>query len=329
MGLDQEIVDVYIDRAVEEFDANPLSTRMIRRFADCSPREFAAAAVRQLATSTQSNALNFLNLLMLRQQDVMLDYISDPNHAEEDSINLFQRATAVDRFFEMKLAHRLPDRRGGNSDDALRGPRAARALDILNRTSAGRRLLSTLGHLIDSTDAQTREKATLFIGRRMQSADWAERQLRQADERVRANAVESIWGLTTTSARILLEICVGDRSNRVKGNALVGLHLAGREGLGDALVAMAGDTRPRFRSTAAWTMGKIGDAEFEPYLLGLFKDEQEVRTAAMRSLIALWHTEAKTPEALAAMASGRIGLTEEDASQLLALAVEIMPVNQA
>ena len=148
MNLDQALVHSYIDRAVEEFDANPLSTRIIRRFADKSPGLFAAAAVRQLATTRQSNAHNFLNVLMLRQQHVLLDYITDPRQSEADRICLFQRAAAVDHTFEVKLARRLPARWSGDQEHPFEGDRAERALDVLDKASAGRRLLATLRHLV-------------------------------------------------------------------------------------------------------------------------------------------------------------------------------------
>src|SRR5205823_1782944 len=145
--------------------------------------------------------------------------------------------------------------------------------DLLDETSQGRRLLPILGHLADSPDPQVSAKATLFIGRRVQSSVWAEQQLERDDERVRANAIESIWGLKTDAARAILDRCVDDASNRVAGNALVGLYVIGEPGIPHKVRQMASDPQPRFRATAAWAMGRMGDPAFSPQLTGLLKDD--------------------------------------------------------
>jgi len=184
-----------------------------------------------------------------------------------------------------------------NHSEAFDSAHSARALDILNETSVGRRLLPILSHLVDSSDPRTSEKATLFIGRRIQSVSWAARQLRRDDPRVRANAVEAIWGLKSAAATGLLEDCVADHCNRVAGNALVGLHMAGKPGVAEHITGIVSAPKPLFRSTAAWTMGKIGDANFVSQLVSLLRDDHpEVRSAALRSLIQLRRAPVKQPE---------------------------------
>ena len=77
----------------------------------------------------------------------------------------------------VKLARRLPDRHGLNHCEAFNALSSYRVLDVLDETSTGRRLVPVLGHLIDSADPRMAAKATLFIGKRIQSAEWAARQL--------------------------------------------------------------------------------------------------------------------------------------------------------
>ena len=135
----------------------------------------------------------------------------------------------------------------------------------------------------------------------MQNAEWASRQLNRSDPGTRASAVEAIWGLNSPSARALLEDCVRDESNRVAGNALVGLHMLGRPGIVEQVTEMVTASAPMFRSTAAWTMGQIGDAAFVPPLTELLRDEHpEVRSAALRSLLQIRRAEAAAPEVTAA-----------------------------
>ena len=299
MTTDQNLVNSYMDRAVEEFDVNPLATQLIRRFANQTPDLFSAAAIRHLATTRQSNAHRFLSVLILRHQQELLDYLTNPLESRQKAVHLFQRVAVIDPAFDVKLARKLPDRVGTNHHFAISGQRAARAIEVLDETSRGRRLIPILGHLVESDEPRTREKATLFIGRRVQSPAWAEKQLKRTDERVRANAVESLWGLDTTPAKELLTNCAGDKANRVAGNALIGLHIAGDSGIADEVRRMSREPKACFRSTAAWMMGKIRDGEFVPRLTELVRDEEPVvRGAALRSLIDLRRLVAGTPAAI-------------------------------
>jgi len=99
--------------------------------------------------------------------------------------------------------------------------RSTRALDILDQTSCGRRLLPVVGHLVDHRNNRISAKATLFVGRRVQNPSWTAKQLTQPDARVRANAVEALWGVDSPAAAGILEDCSGDRNHRVVGNSLL------------------------------------------------------------------------------------------------------------
>lgn len=51
--------------------------------------------------------------------------------------------------------------------------------------------------------------------------------LGESDPRVRANAIESLWGVDSPEARTLLSFATNDANNRVVGNALLGLYHLG------------------------------------------------------------------------------------------------------
>jgi hypothetical protein len=54
---------------------------------------------------------------------------------------------------------------------------------------------------------------------------------------------------------------------------------------------------PGYRTTAAWSMGKIGDSSFADPLMEMLKDESaEVRSAALQSLLQLRKAEAAARE---------------------------------
>ncbi len=112
--------------------------------------------------------------------------------------------------------------------------------------------------------------------------------------------MESIWGLKSPTAQTLLEVCAGDSSSHVAGNALVGLHRLGKPGIVEQINSMVNGATHNVRSTAAWTMGRIGDSAFVDPLTELLRDDHpEVRGAALRSLLQIRKAEAAAPEVVA------------------------------
>jgi HEAT repeat protein len=112
------------------------------------------------------------------------------------------------------------------------------------------------------------------------------KRLQEVDARVRANAVESLWGTDSTSARAVLKEASRDHHHRVAANALVGLHRIGAYDVTASLQKMAQGEDPMGRAAAAFAMGQILNADFKPVLESLLKDPSpQVRSQALRSLI--------------------------------------------
>jgi HEAT repeat protein len=296
----QSLVDGYLARAMEEFDSNHLSARLIRRLAEEFPGFFLIAAQPYLNSTEQSNALRFLATLALRQEG-MFEYLTSPDASSRDNaVNLFKRFLEIDPSFDVRLAERLPNRRESNLSDALDSMRSTRALDILDQTSRGRRLLPIVGHLPTYRDTRISAKATLFVGRRIQNPSWTKKQLVQPDQRVRANALESLWGLDSPAAVNLLEDCSDDVNNRVLGNSLLGLHLLGKAEVERRVLVLADAGKHEFRATAAWIMGKMSGEECVHRLTALVRDDHpQVRSTALRSLIEIRRAVSRTPQAIA------------------------------
>jgi HEAT repeat protein len=159
-------------------------------------------------------------------------------------------------------------------------------------------LLSVVGHLPNSSDDRISAKAALFVGHRIKSPLWLEKQLVRQDPRLRANAVESVWGSKADNAIRILEECADDANPRVAGNALIGLHMAGCPDVTMKAMAMAVSEDPGRRSAAAWVMGKIGgsagDSECLECLKALMRDTSPmVRSTAVRSLAEISRAESK------------------------------------
>ena len=97
-------------------------------------------------------------------------------------------------------------------------------MEILGEISDRILILPSLMRLLRNANPHLRSKAALMIGRGSRSLTWAKRRLTDSDTRVRANAVEALWGMDTPEARELLDAASRDGNNRVAGNAWLGLY---------------------------------------------------------------------------------------------------------
>jgi hypothetical protein len=293
---DQQWVTAYLGQAIAGFQSDLQTPRQLQHLARQYPDLFFAAAAKHLESDADSPAHRFLAALLLRQES-LLDRLANPARGScESAVLLFRRLLSVDPTLDFRLARMLPGRNDSISGKALSGGHAARAMDILDQTSQGQRLMSALGHLPNSSDARIAAKAALFVGRRMNNPAWTAKQLCREDQRLRANAVEASWGAKSEAAIRLLEDCAGDTSNRVVGNALIGLHLAECPDVAERALAVSRSEQPGLRATAAWAMGKIGSPAFIDRLTTLLRDEHpEVRSTAIRSLVEIRRAESMRP----------------------------------
>ena len=317
---------------MDEFDTNRLTTRLIRRLAEEFPGLFLPAALRQLNSNVRSNALRYLSTVVLRQEGIfdVLTSATQSNTAQDHGVNLFKKVPRrSDPSFDVKLAERLPNRRETNLSDALDAacmPRERWTFSTRPRTDAGT-VADSRCTCRPIRDNRISAKATLFVGRRIQNPAWTRKQLAQLDHRVRANAVESIWGVDLPSAVSLLEDCASDMDNRVSGNSLMGLHLLGRTEVERRVFALADAAKYEFRSTAAWIMGKMAGSENLHRLTCLVKDDHpQVRSMALRSLLEIRRAESKTPQAIADRASPK--RPHENAAKVIEDALEAIHAEQ-
>lgn len=290
-----------IEHVVAELGTLPGSLRALRSLAEANPLAFFKAAVKLFASHLDAAAYRAMAEILVRQES-LFDYLLDARQCSlHNAVQVFRQLLAVDPTLDFRLARMLPPRNEtAVPDKRFTGAPAARALEILDQTSPGQRLLSVVGHLPASADRQLSARAALFVGRRLNNPAWVEKQLNREDPRVRANALESVWGLKSSDAVRIMEECVDDSNNRVAGNALVGLHLAGSPDVIMKTILMSMESDPARRSAAAWVMGKIGDPEFVESLKSLMRDPSpQVRSTAVRSLGQISRAETKRLEAQA------------------------------
>jgi hypothetical protein len=241
---------------------------------------------------------------ILVQNGLLVDDICQPAlFGKELSIALAQQITEIEPKLDIRLARLLPDRNGvGRADQS--GEAAERLLDLLEVTSPGSRLLPLITPLVQCPDPRVRARVALMVGRRLQNARSTEAMLSEPDSRVRANAVESVWGLDTLSTRSLLSLALKDSNQRVVANGMYGLYRLGDHTVIPKILKMAAHETPAYRVSAAWAMGETTDPRFLPALEKMSSDlYAAVRKTAVKALSRVRATEE------AAGAAPRLGLS--------------------
>jgi hypothetical protein len=286
VSSDREQVRDILRRASAEFERNGLSRCAIRQCEQEFPDAFLQEGLRVLLEADESAGYRFLAALLVQSPAVFQELTDRWQFTKDQAVNIARRLQRVDQNFDTKLTGLLPDRDDADRPFALEGDQAKRALEILDEISPGRRIVPIMRHLTRHKDPKISSKAALLIGKRLQNPGWARRVITEStDPRLRANAIETMWGLNTAEVIDLFHDCLADWDNRVVGNAIIGLHRAGDAETRKLVAGIAADPNPKLRMTAAWAMGQIGDAGLVPVLTPLAKDgHPEVRRAALRSL---------------------------------------------
>jgi hypothetical protein len=243
----------------------------------------------------------FLPLVeVLAQAEGISECLSDPQLLDKNSaVDLASRIAEIAPALDGKLVRLLPGRDSDDSDPA-KTLQAERILELLDAIADSGRVAPMLAHLTNHPNARLRAKVSLLIARWTPNLRAAEIRLDEKDGRVRANAVESLWGDSSNRAIALLWRAVKDVDNRVVGNALFGLYDLHDQNVIPYIFSMAGHEKPLFRATAAWTMGETKDPQFLPALEKLTHDlYASVRKSAARGMAQMSKQDAQPGSAVA------------------------------
>jgi len=278
--------DAPLERLIRDFEFNSaMSKRDMRRLLEKDPQAILRSACRILKASSEGPGAAFA-MEQLWSHPILIAGLVDPALLPlPAAVEFAKRWQAYDSSLDIKLLHKgFPSEDGGVHEiDIIR---AKRALAIVSELPANRRVLLPLVSLMCSSDERVRSKAAAIYGRTCQNPDWVHKRLGEDDARVRANAVESLWGQDSDLVRAVLQEASRDRNHRVAVNALIGLHLSGVEGVAGTLQQMALASDPMARAAAAFGMGRILQDEFKPALEILLKDSHpNVRGRALKALI--------------------------------------------
>ena len=235
-----------------------------------------------------------------------------PDGPLEHAVSIVRKAMETDPLLDVQLANLLL---GRSSQEALDPPSALRILEVLDRVSVGTRLTRMIGGLVGHGDPQVRSKAAMVLGRRMEGFRWIYAHLLEADPRVRANMLEALWENRETECMEVFALYRDDRDNRVAANALYGLYLRGDADAIPRIMGMASHRDPKFRATAAWLLGKIGQPEFVDVLRRMVNDaDRRVKGNALKALVRIkrsagsgWDAGRRTAVGTPGLASSEVG----------------------
>jgi hypothetical protein len=177
--------------------------------------------------------------------------------------------------FDVRLDVRLVQRTIANSTDgvgSISDTVALRLLQLVDAISDCSLLSSSLIQFLRHPSEKVHSKAALMLGRSNWNPDRMESLLASENGRLRANAVESLWGHGHQGIEEILWAATQDSCARVVVNALFGLCQLGNSEAHLQLAALADTADPVLRCSAAWAMGENGDPQFDEALQKLEQD---------------------------------------------------------
>lgn len=213
--------------------------------------------------SQEYNGGHHYLLTLLVMSDLFTDTLLNPaGLSTSEALRLARHiADNVDPSLDVKLVRLLLPTNGAPAQIAD-GERAGRVLEIVGGISDGARVMTLLTQLLNHADIRLRSKAALLVGRINHTLKWVEQRMADSNPRVRANAIEALWGLESPEARQAFAAALKDTDNRVAGNAALGLYRAGDQASIEALVGLIESPDSKVRATGAWAMGATRDPRF-------------------------------------------------------------------
>ncbi|MCD6507770.1 HEAT repeat domain-containing protein [Candidatus Poribacteria bacterium] len=137
--------------------------------------------------------------------------------------------------------------------------KSVKLLDVLYDVADNEGIAPILVNLLSSDDQRIRSKTALILGKLSDNLHFFHNALKDPDPRVRANAVEGLWGLDNPKARDIYLEALGDENNRVRANAAKGLYEMGDPRGLQVLKEMIDDHDGMMRASSAWVLGEMGD----------------------------------------------------------------------
>ena len=279
---------------VRNFDQAGQSGRLIREVAEADWDSFYATAIGILNEEDdgEENRGRRNLVAVILGRGLLLDALCDQRLTRDGATTLVRLARDIDPLTDTYLARALAET---SPELGSRSGQIIRLMEILEGISKHGRIPDTFRHILRSEDRHLKSKAVLMLGRSDAGGRWLLKRLGEQDPRIRANAVEALWGVDNAQVRDLLKIAMQDLDNRVAGNALLALYQLGDASAIPNILKMGRDKLPPFRQTAAWVMERTADPRFSE-MLGRMLGDPEVRVRG-RAFTALARVRSAAAEA--------------------------------
>ncbi len=163
-----------------------------------------------------------------------------------------------------------------------------RVLDLVDECATHVANWRSLIRIHSEGDAEVKARCAVLLARyRFGDEDGIER-FRRSGPRIRANIIQTLWGVSPDQANGILEVAVQDEDNRVAGNACLALYNSGDTRALVHLAEMLNSPEPKKRITAAWVIGQCRDGRFASRLLEALRgDLPALRKRSITSLAKL------------------------------------------
>jgi hypothetical protein len=246
-----------------------------------APIEVSRACLRYLARNGM-NAIGSQMASWLTLESAYLDLLLEPDllSAEEAATNVSIFARWDRRFAEKWIAKIQPSETSEDSSVLIR------SLELVSRSGDVSVLLTWLRRLSAHPDEKVRSRAVKLAFTMRPNPAAVEQQLKSEEPRIRANAVEALWGTGSGEAIRVFSRALADEHHRVAVNAALGLHFAGVPSAWNCLVEFATRPTEAFRAAAIWALHYLLDPRAIPILKKIAaRDESNaLRISALAAL---------------------------------------------
>jgi hypothetical protein len=200
---------VCLEALVQKFEADAARNRDLMRDLLNEDRElFLAGAVDILKTADDSRGAQQL-VAILAADNLLVAALCDPALNLDLALALARRAARGETKVDVMIARAVADNAAG-MDEGVRDP--MRLLEILSAIANPARVRPYLLRLLRYPDPVMQSKVVKMIGSGGRNPQWVRDKLNDPDARVRANAVESLWGFDSPEARAVFLLARKDET---------------------------------------------------------------------------------------------------------------------
>lgn len=271
-----------LEALVRGFPTDPGGTaRALREYANQDKEALFQAALSILRAVEWSDGVRYLIGLLLRC-GVLLNRVCDPTaFTRVESVNLLRVLMKLDPLTDLELVKTVLENGGSTPEAEAAG---LRLLEVMGEVSNGARILLASAKLLRHTNPRIRSKAALLVGRKSRNPKWIAQIQDEPDSRVRANAIESLWGVEFDGAREVMLGAARDKNTRTAGNGMVGLYRLGDVECVTLLAEGAASEDAAMRASSVWAMGETGDPRFLKVLAPLMAQTGPVGSNAFKAI---------------------------------------------